>query len=1312
MATSQHFVTLGELFARNSDEEDEELFAKVKIIIERSLPDGWRDWKAELFRKAVEPLRTSVCSRERISDALSSDVESHRNRIRNYSRSISHDENSQTRANMTRPIKRKRPRRQLSSSDENVNPSPARVCYYSTSPERSPPKRKCLSSSSSHSPKESSAETRLDRMEDMMQRLFEMMSSNKENENEPEISSWRAPSPLLVSPSENPPKEMVENWDIFSPSTKESEPAIPRANPILEEQGLKCQRLGETTWNKIRYSEAQKKLHASPVFNCLRVNATLQQYSYPSQIKDLLGKCDSAFGTITLGLLAQRLKLQEALKKVADQHPDAADTLKKALMAENEFRSLSDDLLQYSCGKRAEIIEYRRKHTVSRKSLPHLADQYLTTQEKITNGSNLGIPTIPRNHFKESRNLKDQNSNRDLKPKDHKHQRTKSTTASRRGVQVKDGDIFDYKYFRAGQLATHVAAWRNLGAPKSIISIIKGYVIPFSEKPPITPLSTKLRKKYETPASPKMDREITKMIQEQTLTKLTCKTGFLSKMFLTPKSDGKWRPVFNLKRLNNYVKLQKFRLINHRKLQFFLQKGDYMTKIDLSQAYYHVPIIERHWRYLALHYRNTTYALTALPFGLSSAPQIFAKITNWVAKFLRKQNIRLVVYLDDFLIWSWQQAKSILGKMEFASFVIPLARLHCRKIQRAVNHLPEFKPNAPFKIKTDVIQELKWWIANLDQNSNIIVKEPEIYLVTDASNTGWGAELKDRLISGLWTIPQRKWHINKKEIQNAVKIPKPTPGQKYPNTVRQQNSRGVSKESGWNQIHETSKIDRRHSRSSKTKKYGNTNRTYTRTLQCDIGSPIKGQEFARLAPVGLNSASHIQKMGHSMHRPICNTGICSSRKICYAVSMPAGGVCECIHKKVELQTRMDISSSTVDTQNLTTSQPMSGDFYFNNPQMGECLLATNAQEKSPRQTFHDTEFTRPSVGPSNESSPSQDTRFILGSMESTGWTDLVRNWSSKEKQVLETSWRKSSLGTYSAAWKSWCQWAKEKKVSLNNPNPTDVARYLCYLYHERKLSYGTICVHKTTIANFSNPLYVDRISNNLLIKHILKGISNSSPQAPRAKIWDINKLLAWLRHNPPDESNLFQVSRHLAILLLLSSGRRVHDLTLLRIDSGFIVQSENEVIFWPQYGSKTDKTKYIQSGWKLIKNKEQLWNIVYWIKLYIELSHQRRHPDGKIIPSLFVTTRGKTGPASRSVIAGWVRTALLSAGIEAGAGSTRSAVATFRFNNCVPLDELLKKGNWQGPDNFFKHYYKEIDKSPPCDDSNDKIMITESFVPL
>uniref|UniRef100_A0A2A4J4H2 Reverse transcriptase domain-containing protein n=1 Tax=Heliothis virescens TaxID=7102 RepID=A0A2A4J4H2_HELVI len=405
--------------------------------------------------------------------------------------------------------------------------------------------------------------------------------------------------------------------------------------------------------------------------------------------------------------------------------------------------------------------------------------------------------------------------------------------------------MFDNQPFRAGQLAKHMLAWRKLGAPKSLINIIKGYVIPFWKRPPITFLTNKTLSNFQTPASSQMDQEVSKMIEQKTLRKLNLKTGFISKMFLTPKSDGKWRPVFNLKRLNEFVKLQKFRLVNHRKLQFFLQKGDYMTKIDLSQAYLHIPIARRHWRYLGIQYRNTTYAMTALPFGLSSAPQIFAKTINWVAKILRYQNIRLVVYLDDFLIvnqnpqrlkdevnivlrtlkelgfqinweksvltptksisflgvhwntdrnrkslpldkatllrkivlkciktrtWSWQQAKSILGRMEFASFAIPLARLHCRKIQRTVNRMPGINPNARFKIDPEIIQELRWWSENMEKTSKIVVQEPDIHLITDASNTGWGATLEDELISGLWTQRQKQWHINKKEMYVIYEI--------------------------------------------------------------------------------------------------------------------------------------------------------------------------------------------------------------------------------------------------------------------------------------------------------------------------------------------------------------------------------------------------------------------------------------------------------------------------------------------------------------------------------------------------------------
>nr|CAH7759630.1 unnamed protein product [Callosobruchus chinensis] len=114
--------------------------------------------------------------------------------------------------------------------------------------------------------------------------------------------------------------------------------------------------------------------------------------------------------------------------------------------------------------------------------------------------------------------------------------------------------------------------------------------------------------------------------------------------------------------------------------------------------------------------------------------------------------------------WNWKQAKSLLGKMEFASFVIPLARLHCRRMQRSLKKLQRGYPSRQVTVSPKVMQDLTWWMENLTKSSPIHLNEPEVHLSTDASDAGWGAQLGDSLLAGEWSIPQRQWHINKKEM--------------------------------------------------------------------------------------------------------------------------------------------------------------------------------------------------------------------------------------------------------------------------------------------------------------------------------------------------------------------------------------------------------------------------------------------------------------------------------------------------------------------------------------------------------------------
>nr|CAI5846212.1 unnamed protein product [Callosobruchus analis] len=113
--------------------------------------------------------------------------------------------------------------------------------------------------------------------------------------------------------------------------------------------------------------------------------------------------------------------------------------------------------------------------------------------------------------------------------------------------------------------------------------------------------------------------------------------------------------------------------------------------------------------------------------------------------------------------WTWREARALLGRLNFAAFVIPLGRLHCRRAQRASNRIPQFSKRR-YTIPKAVIQDLHWWLRNVDQSSLIWVLKKMSYLTTDASDWGWGATLNDLVISGKWNAKQLDWHCNCKEL--------------------------------------------------------------------------------------------------------------------------------------------------------------------------------------------------------------------------------------------------------------------------------------------------------------------------------------------------------------------------------------------------------------------------------------------------------------------------------------------------------------------------------------------------------------------
>lgn len=105
------------------------------------------------------------------------------------------------------------------------------------------------------------------------------------------------------------------------------------------------------------------------------------------------------------------------------------------------------------------------------------------------------------------------------------------------------------------------------------------------------------------------------------------------------KTNVDWHAILDLRFLNRFVKNRHFHMESLKSITEALQPGEFLASLDLKQAYLHIPILPAHRCYLRFCVGNRHYQYRALPFGLSSTPQIFTKILVNLVAHLRTQGV-------------------------------------------------------------------------------------------------------------------------------------------------------------------------------------------------------------------------------------------------------------------------------------------------------------------------------------------------------------------------------------------------------------------------------------------------------------------------------------------------------------------------------------------------------------------------------------------------------------------------------------------------------------------------------------------------
>ena len=206
----------------------------------------------------------------------------------------------------------------------------------------------------------------------------------------------------------------------------------------------------------------------------------------------------------------------------------------------------------------------------------------------------------------------------------------------------------------AGRLRHFRQNWEKITQDSWVLDTVSGYSIPFLHTPQQSscpPSHTSEEERFF------IDAEIQSLLQVGAIREYQSipQGAFFSTLFTVPKKGGGRRPIINLKYLNSFLPHLHFKMEGLSTVRDIITRGDYMFKLDLKDAYFMFPVAEQHQKYLSFQWETKFFHFTCLPFGLSTAPWTFTKVTRPVVQFLRARGVRMVIYLDDMLFFHQQK---------------------------------------------------------------------------------------------------------------------------------------------------------------------------------------------------------------------------------------------------------------------------------------------------------------------------------------------------------------------------------------------------------------------------------------------------------------------------------------------------------------------------------------------------------------------------------------------------------------------------------------------------------------------------------
>uniref|UniRef100_A0A0N5B3V3 RNA-directed DNA polymerase n=1 Tax=Strongyloides papillosus TaxID=174720 RepID=A0A0N5B3V3_STREA len=143
-----------------------------------------------------------------------------------------------------------------------------------------------------------------------------------------------------------------------------------------------------------------------------------------------------------------------------------------------------------------------------------------------------------------------------------------------------------------------------------------------------------------------IDDYIDELIKQKVL--VPSDTNFISHFFVVPKPSGGWRPVVDLRSINQLIQPDSYPIKTLSEIFRQLDSKMLISKLDLNSGFHQIPMNEADCRYFGIMKGNKVYEYTVIPQGMRNATQLFQRCMDLILG--DEENV--ICYVDDILVFT------------------------------------------------------------------------------------------------------------------------------------------------------------------------------------------------------------------------------------------------------------------------------------------------------------------------------------------------------------------------------------------------------------------------------------------------------------------------------------------------------------------------------------------------------------------------------------------------------------------------------------------------------------------------------------